>query len=83
MIKIDISINQIILHLFELVLIGKKESVHQIDHIKTIHLVQKSFLLLTVSHSKDEHEFVDKIYLQITYFFPMYQLNIGVMKLLR
>jgi hypothetical protein len=63
MLKIDISINQIILHLFELVLIRKKERVHQIDHIKTIHLLQKSFLLLTVSHSKDEREFVVTNYL--------------------
>jgi hypothetical protein len=61
MLKIDISINQIILQLFELVLIKKKESAHQIkylDHIKTIHLLQKSFLSLTGSHSKDQREFV-------------------------
>ncbi len=83
MLKIDISINQIILQLFELVLIKKKESAHQIkylDHIKTKHLLQKSFLLLTVSHSKDKREFVDKIYLQMTYFFPIYKLSIGALK---
>ena len=39
----------------------KKENAHQIkyfDHIKIIHVLQKSFLLLTVSHTKDEAEFV-------------------------
>ncbi len=58
MLKIDISINQIISHLFELVLIRKKEHAHQIKYF-------------------------DKVYLQMTYFFPIYQLNIGVLKLFR
>ncbi len=66
MLKIDIRINQIVLQLFELVLIKKEESDHQIkylDDIKTIHLLQKLFLLLTVSHSKDEREFFVTNYL--------------------
>jgi hypothetical protein len=58
MIKIDISIDQIILH-------KKKERKCSSNRLYQNYtpLLQKSFLLLTVSHSKDEREFVVTNYL--------------------